>query len=71
MKNLNRIQLAENIHLCQKAYSNRSLQTGGIISVSEKRAMVEVFKKDECVKTETLIKCLNEKLQKGLRMKNE
>ena len=64
MRDLKQIKLAEKICQQQKTYSNRSLQTGDVLPVSEKCAMMKNFKKDEHAKTETLIKHLNEKLHK-------
>ena len=64
MRDLKRTKLAEEIRQQQKAYSKRPLQTGGVLPVSEGRAMVEHFKEDERAKAEALIKRLDEKLHK-------
>ncbi len=64
MRDLKQIKLAEKICQQQKTYSNRSLQTGDVLPVSEGCAMMENFKEDERAKTEALIKRLDEKLCK-------
>ena len=64
MRDLKQTKLAEEIHQQQKAYSKRPLQTGGVLPVSERHAMVQHFKEDERAKTEALIKRLDEKLHK-------
>jgi len=56
MKDLKRTKLAESVRQNQRAYSNRPLQTGGVLTVTEGRAMVEKFKEDERSKAEALIK---------------
>jgi len=64
MRDLKQIKLAEKICQQQKIYSNRPLQTGDVLPVSEGHAMVEHFKEDEHAKAEALIKRLDEKLHK-------
>ena len=64
MRDLKRTKLAEEICQQQKAYSNRPLQTGGVLPVSEGHVMMKHFKENKRVKTEALIKHLDEKLHK-------
>lgn len=64
MKDLNRSKLAEETRQKRRAYNNRPLQTGGVLTVAHARAMVQRQVEDERAKAEAVLQRLNEKERK-------
>ena len=64
MKDLNCTKLAEETRYRRKAYSNRTIQTGGILTVANARVMVQKQVEDERAKAEAVIRRLDEKEKK-------
>ena len=64
MKDLNRSKLAEEIRQKRRAYNNKPLQTGGVLTVAHARAMVQRQEEDERAKAEAVLQRLDEKERK-------
>jgi hypothetical protein len=68
MKDLSRTKLAEATRQRRKAYNNKPLQTGGIITVAQARTMVQKQEENERAKAEAILQRLDEK-EKRLHQK--
>lgn len=68
IKDLNRTRLAETTRQRQKAYNNKTLQTGGVITIAQARAMVQKQEENERAKAKAVLQRLDDK-EKRLHQK--